>query len=279
MTEIRLTMRSRCLATKAQVCMLLPTNQGTGKHKVLWLLHGATGDYEDFLIKDNITRLLGGSDTIVVMPSALNSDYANHGEFANGFMYTDFFFEELMPYIFATFPASEAREDNYIAGYSMGGAGALLLGLFKPDRFKAIAPLGSSMRESEFLKPFMDMTGAQFRAYAEEHRTSLPTEFGDPRFGITTKEINMIARYPYVRDYVNSEELTWDRFGEVCAAGNCPEMFFCCGDRDGCFDAVRRFLDHAGELGAENITAEFIPGKGHECEKDTVAAMLRHFGL
>jgi hypothetical protein len=161
----------------------------------------------------------------------------------------------------------------------MGGAGALLLGFLHPEKFAGIAPLGSSLRESEFLKPYLNMTGAEFRAFAENNRTALPTEFGIPEQGITLKEINMIARYPTVKDYVDSEELTWDRFEDVLKSGNQPEMFFCCGDKDNCYPAVLKFIDHAKSLGAENISYDVVPNKGHDCEKETIEKMLSHFGI
>lgn len=289
MTQVNLKIKSGKLSMKAQVCVLLP-EQGFNttaesfymsgeKYKVLWLLHGATCDFEDFLMNDNINNMLRGHKTIVVMPSGLNSDYANHMEFANGFAFTDFFFEELMPFIYSTFPASEKREDNYIAGYSMGGAGALLLGFLHPEKFTSIAPLGSSLRESEFLQPYLNMTGTEFRAFAEANRTALPTEFGDPKYGITLKEINMIARYPAVKDYVDSVELTWDRFSDVLAGGALPEMYFCCGNKDGCYPAVLKFVKYAKSLGAENVSCDTIPDRGHDCEKEAIDKMLKHFGL
>ncbi|MGM9521294.1 MAG: alpha/beta hydrolase [Oscillospiraceae bacterium] len=289
MNQLEIKLKSNIMRTKVPVCVLTPDVPygaapadfyGSGKtYPVLWMLHGATGDYNDFLQDCRMQRNLRGHEVIVVMPNGINSDYANHSEFGTGYNYTDFFFDELVPFIYGTFPASRKPEDNYISGFSMGGAGALMLGLLHPERFGGIAPLGSSIRESEFLKPYLDMTGWQFRAMAEADPTALPTEYGDPRFGITLKEINMIARYDTVRDYVNSMECTIERFPEALKSGKLPEVFFCCGDKDGCRDKVLWFAQLAGEMGAKQVGYEILEGYDHGEPEPTVVCMLRHFGL
>lgn len=287
-------LRSRYLATQEQVLILLPDRligdsfssakhgcepQKSGKLRVLWLLHGAMENYDTFLVSAGIEQTMQAyKDVMVVIPNALNSDYANHAEFANGYLFTDFFFRELMPFIYRTFPASDKREDNVIAGYSMGGAGALMLGLHRPELFCGIGALGASVRPNDFLKPFLHMTGQEFRQYAMEHRKELPTEFGDPEEGIKIKEINMICKYPTVRDYCNSMECTSLRFPEALAAGNIPEIFLCAGDNDGCYQPVTEFYSEAVRLGMENISYETIPGLDHmQAQPEAVRKMAEHY--
>lgn len=71
--------------------------------------------------------------------SGLNSDYVNWDRFATQFKMFDFLTEELMPMVYAWYPASDKREDNFIAGLSMGGAGALLYAANHPDKFAAVS--------------------------------------------------------------------------------------------------------------------------------------------
>lgn len=274
MTQVILKLRSRRLMQMNEVCVLLPESPAgqapseyfgqNKRYPVLWLLHGATWDYSGFLYYDKVEAMLRGKDVMVVIPSGLNSDFANHMEFANGYPMTDYFFEELMPYIFRMFPASTAKEDNYLAGYSMGGAAALMFGLLHPEKFGQVGVLGSSVRESAFLEPCLDWTGEEFRKAALANPRQFPTEFGNPEGGITRKEINMIARYDTVRDYVNSMECTWERFADAVATGTVPKLLFCCGDRDGCCEKVLAFKKNAESLGETGIRYEFIPGYGHD---------------
>lgn len=274
MNQIILRMASRRLAMKTEVCLLLPSVRAdrtpeneyafTGPFRVLWLLHGATCDYQDFLYHDRVLPMLEQRHVMVVMPNGLNADYANHMEFANGYAYTDFFFEELMPYIYANFPASRSPKENFLAGYSMGGAGALMYGLYRPELFGQVAVLGASMRESDFLKPYLLLTGEAFRRLAMQDPRRFPTEYGDPAQGITRKEINMIARYDTVQDYVNSMECTGERFRDAVENGMLPRLLFCCGELDGCCEKVRQIQDYVRENKLQNVAFEIIPGYGHD---------------
>lgn len=259
---------------KNTVCILLPEAArgktpaefygARKKYPVLWLLHGATCDYEDYLYHDHLISMLQEREVMVVMPSGLNSDFANHMEFANGYPMADYLFDELIPYIYGMFPASSVPEDNYLAGYSMGGAAALMLGLLHPERFGYVAVLGSSVRESAFLQPYLRWTGAVFKKAALEDPKQFPTEFGNPELGITRKEINMIGRYDTVQDYVDSMECTWERFRDAAQNGSIPRILFCCGDQDPCCSKVKAFRTYAESLGVTEIKYEFVPGYGHE---------------
>ena len=67
------------------------------KYKVLWLLHGTFGDHSDWLRRSNIELYACEKDLIVVMPSALNSDYSNWDNCMVGYSAFDYLVEELMP--------------------------------------------------------------------------------------------------------------------------------------------------------------------------------------
>ncbi len=274
MNIVKINMRSRALFLPVDVSILLP-EPGRGqspadyyaqgrKYPVLWLLHGAGGDHETFINDSTLMQLVRGKELMVVMPSGMNSDYANHPHYGTGYNFTDFFFDELMPFIHSAFPASSEAKDNYITGFSMGGSGALLLGFKHPEKFGAILPLGASARESEFLKPYAHMSAGEFRAFCKANPKALPSEYAPPQFGITHKEINMIAKYPSVQAYLDSYECMWERFPALVESGKLPPIRFFCGEEDLACDKVKMFLDYADRLGAENVSAEFLPGIGHD---------------
>lgn len=277
MSSIKINLNSRILMTPVEVKVLMPDfipgtdtvslrdfYQSGKKYKVLWLLHGAEEDCNTWFDYTNVAQYAMGHDIVIVSPTALNSDYANHPEFAGGYNYTDFFFEELMPMIYGWLPVSSRPEDNFISGLSMGGSGALLLGLYKPELFGGIAPVSSSLRESEFLKPYGKLSGEQFRQKANEDPLQFPTEYGDPRHGITRKEINMIAKYPTVQDYIDSYECMWERFPEVVRKGTLPPMYFLFGTKESCYEKLLIFKKYAEELGATGITYDIHEGYGHD---------------
>ena len=101
--------------------LFMPVNvtEKPEKRKVLWLLHGARGDCRTPIQNRHFYDVMNKREIITVLPSALNSDYGNYPDFGTGYDFPSFFFNELMPFIYQTFPASCVPEDNIIAGASM----------------------------------------------------------------------------------------------------------------------------------------------------------------
>ncbi|MBQ8135992.1 MAG: esterase family protein [Clostridia bacterium] len=120
--------------------------------KCLYLLHGMFGNHSDWQRKTGIERYASGLGLAVVMPSGLNSFYT---DMAHGGRYHAFITEELPSKMRLFFPLSGKREDTYIAGLSMGGAGSLSIGLAHPEKYSAIGCLsaGSMVLHQEELEP------------------------------------------------------------------------------------------------------------------------------
>ncbi len=272
MSEYTINLRSSILAGPTDLSVIVPGPEigvsakefyGSGKkYKVLWLLHAGSGDRNDWLRSTNIGRFVEGREVIVVIPTALNSDFANHPQFADGYNFSDFFFDELMPFIYNWFPASDQPKDNFISGFSMGAAGTWMYGLYRPEKFGGIAPISSSLKNYSFLEPYRNMACGEFRARAMADRTAFPSGYGNPKSGIHVKEINMIAKYPMVGDFLDSYEHTWNRFREVVAAGRLPKIYLACGTEDRGYQKMLQLKQYAEELGAQGITYDFIPGEG-----------------
>jgi S-formylglutathione hydrolase FrmB len=60
---------------------------------------------------------------------------------AHGYRYWTYISEELPAVVRSLFPLSEARQDNFVAGLSMGGYGAFKLAMSYPERYAAAASL------------------------------------------------------------------------------------------------------------------------------------------
>ncbi len=276
MHQISAKIDSKIMKLKMPVLILIP-EESPEDCPVIWLLHGGSESGEDLLDHCNLSRYADHlkNQAVLVLPDGLNSDFANHPEFGTGYRFADFFFDELMPFIQNTTCASASPEKNSIAGYSMGGAASLMLGLAHPERFSLIAPLGASVRESDFLEGDIDLSGSAFRLRASLDRTKYPTEYGDPAEGITEKEINMIAKYPTVKDYVDSMECTGKRFIET-DFDHMPPIWFCCGEQDPCCSPVTDFVTFANSMGAGQVSCQILPGLDHSAEKECVQAFLDH---
>jgi S-formylglutathione hydrolase FrmB len=112
------------------------STSGGGTCKTLYLLHGLSDDHTIWQRRTSIERYAAKYDLAVVMPNAHRSWYTDmeHG----GKFFT--FISEELPRVCRSFfrCMSDKREDNYVAGLSMGGYGALLHGLQNPARYSAI---------------------------------------------------------------------------------------------------------------------------------------------
>ncbi len=113
-----------------------------GKWPVLYLLHGLSDDHTIWRRMTSIERYARGRDLCVVMPTVHRSFYT---DMKHGGRYWTFISEELPTVCERMFPISTAREDRFAAGLSMGGYGALKLGLRCPERFAAVASLSGAV--------------------------------------------------------------------------------------------------------------------------------------
>ena len=226
------------------------------KYKVLWLLHGTFGDYSDWIRKSNIELYACENDLVVVMPSALNSDYTNWDKFANGYDMYNYMINELMPLIYGWFPVSQKREDNFIAGLSMGGGGTLKFALTDSEKFAGAAILSSS--------PF--------------HYEVTPLESDPKRAARTQNKFDNKGGY---ESFLASDDNVWRLFEEkVKAHADLPKMFFAIGGDDHGIERFKHFKEHADELGFEAVW-EIIPGYVHEWRiwDITIQHALAFFGF
>ena len=228
---------------------------GSGKkYKVLWLLHGTFGDYTDWLRKSNIELYACEKDLIVVMPSALNSNYSNWDTMI-GYHAFDYLTEELMPIVYNWFPASDKREDNFIAGLSMGGGGTIKFAVNHPDKFAAAAVLSAAPRNFDHI----DM------------------ESTDPR---QQRQITSVKNAGGLEKYVNSYENSWRILGELNGTGKLPKLYFACGKNDFLYETYEEFKEYAKSINLE-ATFEEIEGYTHEWRfwDLTIQHALEFFGL
>ncbi len=215
---------------------------GNGKkYPVLWLLHGTFGDATDWVRRTNIELYACERNVIVVMPSALNSNYSNWDNVMMGYKMFDFLTEELMPIIHNWFPASSKREDNFIAGLSMGGGGTIKYAVNRPELFAGAAVLSSAPSK------ISDLT--------EE-------DMNDPN-PRKQRQIQNIKNAGGLEAYKNSYENTWDIIDKLNKTGTLPKLFFACGLNDMLLERYKVFKEHALEIG---LDAEFFEAEGYKHE-------------
>ncbi|HEX8200634.1 MAG TPA: alpha/beta hydrolase family protein [Isosphaeraceae bacterium] len=114
-------------------------DDSTAKYPVLYLLHGLTSNYTAWA-RMGVPRYARRYNLIVVMPDAGNSWYVNwsesEGDQKNA--WEDCIVKDLVGHVDATYRTVARREGRAINGLSMGGYGALMLGLRHPELFASI---------------------------------------------------------------------------------------------------------------------------------------------
>ena len=130
------------------------STETSGKYKCLYLLHGLSDDHTIWLRRTSIERYADTYGICVVMPAGDKSFYT---DMMYGNKYYTYIAHELPKRICQFFNVSSKREDNYIAGLSMGGYGALKVGLREYERFCSAAGLSSCADVSRVKEMFPEV--------------------------------------------------------------------------------------------------------------------------
>jgi|LSQX01.1.fsa_nt_gb putative tributyrin esterase len=140
---------SPTLGMQTEMNVILPqavSSRGDGKFPVLFLYHGMSDDCSIWLRRTSIERYAEGKGLAIVMPTAGLSWYVNQKCMGNFGRYFDFFSQELPQTVRTLFPQISAdREDNFVAGLSMGGYGAFNMGINASENFSAAASLSGAV--------------------------------------------------------------------------------------------------------------------------------------
>ena len=206
----------------------MDTAKWDGPYPTLYLLHGLSDDHTIWQRRTSIERYVANLPLVVVMPTVQRGFYTNQKQ---GYDYFTFISEELPAICEQFFNLSDRREDRFAAGLSMGGYGAMKLGLRCPDRYAAVASLSGAMdierRFEEGPKSF----------YAKEIKRTFGTK----------------------KQFLGSDDDLFALAERLCEYdGPRPALFSCCGTEDRLLAENRDFIDAFGEK--LNITYEEGPG-------------------
>lgn len=110
--------------------------------RTLYLLHGVTGDEQDWIYGTRIERYAKEHHIAVIMPNGNNNFYVDNSPTER---WGEFIGKELVEVTRGLFPLSEKREDTFIGGLSMGGYGAIRNGFKYSKVFSKIIALSSAL--------------------------------------------------------------------------------------------------------------------------------------
>lgn len=95
------------------------------------ILHGLSSDNNSYLRFTSVERYANDYNLAVILPDGDHSFYAN---MLCGHSYADHILE-VWHYAHQVFPLSSLREDNFLAGHSMGGFGVIKTSFEHPELF------------------------------------------------------------------------------------------------------------------------------------------------
>lgn len=213
------------------------------KFQTMWLLHGGSDDDSLFQNCTNVMRYADENKLAVVVPCDYNASYT---DFPRGAKYFKYIAEELWDFMMANFPLSDKREDNFVAGNSMGGGGATKMALTYPERFAAAVFLsgGGVFRRPVQLDPGRGPTARHmaFRQRVMALGWPMPT-------------------LPKDVERTDPHELLLKALAE---GKKMPKFFITCGDQDEiAYDSARAAAEYMPTLGLD-VYSEFLPGYKHE---------------
>ncbi len=185
---------------------------------VLYLLHGLSDDHSIWMRRTSIERYAASYPLAIVMPDGGRSFYT---DMKYGAKYWTFLSEELPEIVQSLFPVSRRREDTFAAGLSMGGYGALKLGLRCPEKFAAVAGMSSVTDYFAFL---------HMLAERDENAKAEALRF----FGTL--------------DSIPENEDLFALAEQAAKNPLCPKVFQCCGTEDFLYDMNIRFRDKMSSL-------------------------------
>ena len=147
-----LTLQSKILGMERKYAIYLPADYETSSrtYPVLYLLHGGGDDQTGWVqfgevlnITDKAVKEGTATPMIIVMPDA-NTTRRGYSNNATGtWLYEDFFFKELMPFVEKKYRIKTEKRCRAIAGLSMGGDGTFTYALHHPELFSSACPLSA----------------------------------------------------------------------------------------------------------------------------------------
>ena len=212
---------SKSLGKMMDMNIILPDPETKPPYFTLYQLHGLSDDYSVWMRRTSIERYVAGLPLVVVMPDTGRGWYTDAVE---GEAYESHIMKDTLGFVERFFPVRKNRAGRMIGGLSMGGYGAMKLGLKYPKVFGSVAAHSSAF----------------FRGHEKlgDDRSEFQRIFGaNPGGG--PNDVFALA----------------EKTGPSAA----PAIYFDCGKDDFLIEANRTFHKHLGKVGIRHTYKEF-PG-------------------
>lgn len=223
MAIISINTHSRELKMNTLITAIIPDSSNIDKplseRKVLWLLHGLSDNATAWIRRTRIEAYAEKYGIVVIMPSFDRSYYFDN---VNGMNYFSYLTKELPEYFEKVFGLSRKKEDNFIAGLSMGGYGAIKAALTYPEQYFACGSFSGVIA---------------LEVFARRHASDIETDF------------------PFVLEDIKNLETSRNDPVNLLSSDLDILIYVSCGLQDPYLPASKTFEDKAKKL---NLKAKFV---------------------
>lgn len=261
MAVLKMNFLSKYLGMQTNITAIIPSFSHRGfvenwpdtyqpgvKFQTIYLLHGGAGDDSDYINLTSIVRYADENQVAVVMPAAYNHFYTDDPQ---GPRYWKYVSKEVPALCQAYFPLSAAPEDNFVAGLSMGGYGAMKMGIMECQRFAAVLCMSGNAFNPDTIQDF-------------EKKFSRVIPSGSAADPDMMPRISLRSMFGDLAQYKGSPHDTWLQARLNVEAGlRLPKFFFTVGDQDFALEGVEQSYHYLTSLGYETFY-ELVPGYAHE---------------
>ena len=147
MSYQNITYFSPALGKQSNMLVYIPDDLSLAPFKVVYQLHGYSDDSTMWFWRSNITRYADERGLMIVCPDGGKGFYTDSAE-------NDEYYEshilDTVDYVDKVFNTSKKREDRFIGGLSMGGYGAMKIGLKHTDLFDSVGAHSAVMDIQDF---------------------------------------------------------------------------------------------------------------------------------
>jgi S-formylglutathione hydrolase FrmB len=224
-------------------------------YPVLYLLHGLTQNYTVWA-RQGVPFYADMYNLIVVMPDGGNSWYVNYADSEGGQTndWEDHVVRDVVGHVDANYRTITRREGRAITGLSMGGYGAITLGLRNPDMFVSIGSTSGALEHGR--QAARRLRGQDPTPDARERSGEPNPDIGIPGFS------SQAERTPLGREFVTAEQADrYDPFVLInqVPAEQVPHIYLDCGTEDRLIAGAREL---AGILMEKNLPFDYMQMAG-----------------
>lgn len=207
-------------------------------YKTLYFLHGLYGSDDIVLANTSIQKFAEDNGIAIVIPCGENSFYVDH-EKSHAY-YGEYVGQELLDITRNIFPLSHRRKDTFIAGFSMGGYGAIRNGLKYWDNFSKIGMISAALITDDIVN------------YTDDDNVLRSKDFYESIFGDLNK--------------IKSSDMNPKHLIDNCR--DIPDIYMACGVDDFLYG---KNVDFHEFLKSREIDATFVEAEGEHtwefCDK------------